>query len=79
MVDVSIETQLRRTMARDGTNQQQAEQILAAQTSRAARLSYADDVLNNDGSSDELMNKIAQLHQKYLTLAHEFNRQDSSI
>lgn len=79
VVDVSIETQLRRTMARDGTNQQQAEQILAAQTSRAARLSYADDVLNNDGSSDELMNKIAQLHQKYLTLAHEFNRQDSSI
>lgn len=79
VVDVSTETQLRRTIARDRTNQQQAEQIIAAQISRSVRLSHADDVLNNDGSSDELINKIEQLHQKYLTLAHEFNRQDSSI
>lgn len=79
VVDVSIQTQLQRTMARDGTSLHQAQQILAAQTSRELRLSLADDVLNNDGSTSELINQIKQLHQKYLTLAHEFNKQDSFI
>ncbi|WP_159565284.1 dephospho-CoA kinase [Budvicia diplopodorum] len=79
VVDVSTETQLQRTMARDGSSQHQAEQIIAAQSSRQARLLQADDVINNDGSSAELINQIEHLHQKYLTLAHEFNKQDSSI
>lgn len=79
VVDVSTKTQLHRTVARDGTSLHQAQQILAAQTSRELRLSLADDVLNNDGSTAELINQIKQLHQKYLTLAHEFNKQDSSI
>lgn len=79
VVDVSPNTQLQRTMVRDNTSLHQAKQILAAQTSREMRLSLADDVLNNDGSTTELITKIKQLHQKYLNLVHEFNKQDSSI
>ncbi|AWH88074.1 dephospho-CoA kinase [Limnobaculum parvum] len=79
VVDVSRETQLSRIMTRDGSNLPLAEQILSAQTSRAERLSHADDVLNNDREPEALIPQIALLHQKYLTLANQFNKQDLSI
>ncbi|SFB99185.1 dephospho-CoA kinase [Pragia fontium] len=79
VVDVTRETQLHRIMARDGSSEHLATQILAAQTSREIRLSYADDVLNNDDTPEALLPKIQQLHQKYLALANTFNKQDLSI
>lgn len=79
VVDVSEETQLRRIVSRDNSSVELAEKILLAQTSRETRLSYADDVLNNDDSVEILIPKIQQLHQKYLMLANEFNSQGQSI
>lgn len=79
VVDVSRETQLDRIMTRDGSSLQLAEQILSAQTSRAERLSHADDVLNNDREPEALIPQISLLHQKYLALANQFNKQDLSI
>lgn len=74
VVDVSEETQLRRILARDGGDRQQAEKILAAQASRAQRLACADDIIMNDASPEALMPKVEQLHHSYLILANEFNR-----
>ena len=69
VIDVDIETQISRLMARDNSNRKQAAQILAAQASRKHRLSIADDVLENSGSLQQARDKVAQLHQKYLQLA----------
>ena len=69
VVDVSKETQLARTVARDGVSRQHAENILAAQATREARLAVADDVIDNNGSPDTLAGDVARLHQRYLTLA----------
>ena len=46
MVDVSPETQLKRTMQRDDVTREHVEQILAAQATREARLAVADDVID---------------------------------
>lgn len=79
VVDVSEDTQLQRILARDGGDRKQAEQILTSQASREQRLACADDVIRNDGSPEELQPQIERLHQHYLTLANDFNRQDPSI
>lgn len=69
LVDVPEEIQIRRTMARDGGNRQQAEQILTAQMSRQERRASADDLLLNDGSLAELDARLKILHAQYLKLA----------
>jgi dephospho-CoA kinase len=48
VVDVSPETQLKRTMQRDDVTREHVEQILAAQATREARLAVADDVIDNN-------------------------------
>lgn len=68
VVDVDTETQLARTMQRDGVSQQQVESILSAQISREERLKHADDIITNNESNRELLPQITQLHQKYLAI-----------
>ncbi|GAD78522.1 dephospho-CoA kinase [Vibrio ezurae] len=68
VVDVSPETQVQRTLARDGVSKEQVHAILKAQASREQRLAIADDIISNDGRSELLAEKIAQLHRKYLAL-----------
>ena len=69
VVDVKRETQIRRLMARDHCNRDQAKQALASQASREQRLSIADDVLENSGSLHQARQEVARLHRKYLHLA----------
>ena len=69
VVDVNRDTQLDRTLARDGVSREQAENILAAQASRERRLAYADDIIDNNRSQRELASGVARLHQRYLELA----------
>lgn len=76
VVDVSTATQLARTIARDGVSKAHAENILAAQASREARLAVADDIIDNNGSPDRLAGDIARLHQHYLMLAAQADSQE---
>ncbi|WP_409158567.1 dephospho-CoA kinase [Pectobacterium sp. B2J-2] len=69
VVDVDRDTQLERTLARDGISRQQAENILAAQATREQRLSYADDIIDNSRCPRELAPQVAELHRHYLALA----------
>lgn len=46
-----------------------AEAILAAQSSRSARLAIANDVIVNDGPLDALDGIVARLHACYQRLA----------
>ncbi len=65
VVDCPEELQIQRLQARDGSSLAEARAMLAAQTSRAARLAAADDVIVNDGDPDRLEGAVAALHQKY--------------
>ena len=69
VVDVEESIQIERVMARDNISQQQAQSILAAQTSRRQRLALADDILDNSGSLDQLKTAVDELQRKYITLA----------
>ena len=69
LVDVSENTQFTRMMGTRGLTEEIARGILASQTSREMRLRYADDVIDNSGSLDDLRKKVFLLHEKYLTLA----------
>ena len=53
VVDVSPETQIKRTLLRDQVSEQQIRQILRAQASRSARLAVADDIIDNDGDNHD--------------------------
>ena len=69
VVDVPEALQVQRVMARDGVDREQAQRILAAQTTRTQRLALADDTIDNSGDLRELDARVAALHNKYLTLA----------
>lgn len=69
VVDCPEETQLRRLMARDATDESAARAILAAQANRAARLAIADEVIVNDGDLATLEAQIETLHGRYLEAA----------
>lgn len=69
VIDVSRETQIQRTMARDHVSREHAEQILAAQATREARLAVADDVIDNNGAPDAIASDVARLHAQYLSFA----------
>ncbi|VEC00786.1 Dephospho-CoA kinase [Cedecea lapagei] len=77
VVDVSPETQITRTMLRDNVSREHAQQILAAQASREARLAVADDVINNDGSPQDVVVHVDRLHRQYLKLAAKAAQQET--
>ena len=69
VVDCPQEQQISRLLARDGMDLELARRILAAQASREARLSAADDVIVNTGTLEELGQFVLTLHRNYERLA----------
>ncbi len=69
VVDVSTEVQIRRTMERDNVSKSQVESILSAQASRADKLKFADDVIQNDNENIDLLPQVSKLHQHYMSLS----------
>jgi dephospho-CoA kinase len=69
VVDCPEEQQIERLMRRDGETRKNALRALAAQTTRAARLAAADDVIANDGNPAKLVTLVAGLDRKYRRLA----------
>ena len=65
VVDCEPELQIARLQARDGATRAAAEQMLAAQASRAERLAVADDVILNDGDIAKLRDEVTKLHRQY--------------
>ncbi|QOV66263.1 dephospho-CoA kinase [Kosakonia pseudosacchari] len=71
VIDVPVETQILRTMQRDGVSREHAEKILTAQATREARLAIADDVIDNNGAPDAIASDVARLHATYLRNASQ--------
>jgi dephospho-CoA kinase len=73
VIDVDEATQIRRTMQRDKTTEEQVKAIIATQCSRQQRLILADDVILNtdDVTLEQRQNHVISLHQTYLLLASQ--------
>jgi len=69
VVDTDTESQIKRTMQRDGISDTAVRNILATQVDRQTRLAQADDIIQNSGDIESLKTQVAQLHQQYLDLA----------
>jgi len=69
VVDCPEFMQRQRLLDRDTEDPEQVQRMIAAQISREARLSAADDVLDNSGTPDQAREQVAILHRKYLELA----------
>jgi dephospho-CoA kinase len=66
VVDAPEEAQVERVRRRSGLGEGEVRAILAAQATREARRSAADDILDNGGPREALLKQVAALHQKYL-------------
>ena len=67
-VDVPVETQVERTLERDGVSKEQVQAIINPQISRNDRLNLADEVIVNDGTLEDLEIAVKILHEKFLSL-----------
>jgi dephospho-CoA kinase len=69
VVDCDDDIRIARVAARSGLARTEIERIMAAQASRDARLTAADDIIDNDGAEDRLTDQVARLHRQYVRLA----------
>jgi dephospho-CoA kinase len=69
VVDCGEETQIQRALARGGWSEAEIRAMLRKQSSRAARLARADDVIDTDCRLSEVTDRVAALHKKYLKLS----------
>jgi dephospho-CoA kinase len=69
VVDSAEDRQVQRVAQRSGLGADEVRAIMAAQLARGERLAGADDVLPNDGTLEDLSQKVRELHSKYLALA----------
>ncbi|MCG2579810.1 MAG: dephospho-CoA kinase [Marinobacter sp.] len=66
VVDVPVEVQLSRTMARDDNDKAQVERIIAAQMPREKRLQKADEVVDNNEVLSDVERQVGELHKKFM-------------
>ncbi len=69
VVDVPIEVQITRVIARDNTTRENAIKIIQSQASREERQAVADDIIDNTGTLQTLAVRVSELHEQYLQLA----------
>jgi dephospho-CoA kinase len=69
VVDCEESLQIERVLQRDQLPQEQIRQIMASQVDRQTRLLGADDVIENNGSLEHLIEATERLHFDYLEMA----------
>ena len=74
VVDVPQAVQIERLMARDGSTESAAMDILNAQATQAERLAIADDVIVNNGQRSDIAARVDDLHEQYLSRQGQVNK-----
>jgi dephospho-CoA kinase len=69
VVDCDEALQIARVQERSGLSETEIRRIMSAQVDRATRVAKADDVIENNGSLDELRAATDRLHVLYLQAA----------
>lgn len=70
LIDIPEEIQLIRSCQRDSMSEEQAQRIISTQMPREGKRQQANDIIDNQGSLQQLYAQLDQLHQQYLELAH---------
>ncbi len=68
VIDASEELQIQRAMQRDSNHPELIKAIMNSQLSRQERCAQANDIIQNHGSLDELIEQVEKYHQLYLEL-----------
>lgn len=66
VVDVPVEVQIERTVARDANAREQVERIIAAQMPRDQRLARADAIIDNNRPYVDVERQVHELHKRML-------------
>ena len=66
VIDCDESLQIRRAMARSQLGEIQVKTMMNAQVSRSTRLALADEVIENNGTLTELIQKVANIHKKFI-------------
>ena len=69
VVDIHKQHQLERVSLRDQCDTGHVQAILDTQIDPEERLKYAHDIISNNGTLEDLVDQIHQLHEKYLALS----------
>ncbi|MEW8692483.1 MAG: dephospho-CoA kinase [Candidatus Thiodiazotropha endolucinida] len=69
VVDCDESLQIKRVIRRDHLPRKQIQQIMASQVDRQTRLQWADDVIENNGSLEDLIKATEELHNIYMKIA----------
>ncbi len=69
LVNCSLQNQIARVMQRSGLSESEIRAIIAQQLSQTERIARSDDIIQNDGACDDLMNQVTALHQRYLNIS----------
>lgn len=70
LVDCSEDNQILRVKQRSGLDEFQIRAIIAQQLSRTERLARADDIIQNNGTFENLTDQVSVLHLHYLSNNH---------
>jgi len=71
VVDTGVDKQIARVTMRNGLPRHEIMAIITAQASRERRLAAADEVIDNNGSLNELNSQVRAQHEKYLEIARK--------
>ena len=66
VIDCPLDQQIQRTTTRDNIAVEDIQKIINSQLDRQTRLAKCHDVIVNDGSLENLKQKIIKLHHQYL-------------
>ena len=69
VVTAKLEIKIERVKKRSQLTKEEIITIMATQLDDSERLSFADDVINNDGSIEQAQQQVDSLHSQYLDLA----------
>ena len=68
VVDAGVDKQIARVTMRNGLPRHEIMAIITAQASRERRIAAADEVIDNNGSLNELNSQVRAQHEKYLEI-----------
>ena len=66
VIDCDERLQIKRAMARSNMTEKEVKAMMAAQVLREVRLERADDVIENNGTLENLTEKVASIHKKFI-------------
>lgn len=70
VVDIDENTQIQRTTSRDPSSTEEVKKIIASQIPRSKRLSFANDIIDNQVATlKTLQRQVSQLDKRYRELA----------